>query len=953
MTSSTPKKIVFIDSLALAYKAHFAFITRPLKTKSGFPTSAIFGFVTQLLKIIEDLKPDFVIAAFDHQDKTFRHTSFAEYKANRQEMPEDLKLQIPKLREIVNALGFPARVLSGYEADDIIGTLAGLAHQAGVVSYMVTPDKDYMQLVRDDVFLVKPGKSADALDIFDIEKVKSEYGFTPAFMVDYLALIGDASDNVPGVKGIGPKAAVPLIQKYGSVEHIYEHIDEIESKSVQKKLIDGKELAFLSKELVTIHTEVPLPDEDKIFPEPAPDVELIRKLFLEFELTAPFQRAQRVIERWQVRAVKTTKEILNGESSKSNLITKETKAAEESIAPVVSLEIPSSFARSKSAYKLLTAKDECIELEKKLSLYGEFVFDTETDGLDMNELHLAGASFCTEEGEAYFIAVNSYNHGVDLFAPDLSDRLPVEDFVEVFKPIFENPDIKKICQNGKFDIGVLQRYGIAVKGFRFDTMVAGYIIDADQKVNMDDLSEKYLNYRPIPLSELLGTKKDAKKIFEVELKRLSDYAAEDAEITYLLYKKLSAIIEEQKLQRVAYQIDFPLIEVLGTMERTGVKIDTASLKVLSKDLEIQMEIISQAIYRMAGETFNINSNQQMQKILYDKLKLKTGKKTKTGFSTNAQSLESLRGEHEIIETLLAYRQAAKLKSTYVDALPLLISRETGRLHTTYNQTVASTGRLSSNNPNLQNIPIRSEQGKEIRKAFIPTDKNHLILSADYSQIELRIMASMSGDDGMMEAFAKGEDIHRSTASLVFMTPLADVTPDMRRKAKEVNFGILYGIGPFGLKTRLGITMQHAKETIETYFTAFKKIKSFIDECTAFGREHGYAETLFGRRRYLHNIKSANFNVRQFEERVAVNMPIQGTAADMIKIAMINIQRVMEKEKMRGKMVLQVHDELVFDVYKEELNEMQSLVKELMEGALPLNVPVLVQIGVGENWLDAH
>lgn len=946
-------KIAFIDSMALAYKAHFAFISRPLRTKSGFPTSAIFGFVTQLLKIIEDLQPDSVIIAFDHHEKTFRHQAFEAYKANREEMPEDLQKQIPKIREIVNALGFPLHILPGYEADDIIGTLSKLATEGGNISYCVTPDKDYVQLVNDSVYIVKPGKSSDPLEIFDSAKVKEVYGFSPEFMIDYLALIGDSSDNVPGVAGIGPKTALPLIQAYGTLESIYAHVEEIASKSVQKKLLDCRELAFKSKELVTIHTSVPLPPEDLVFPAPAPDFEKIKQLFMEFELIMPFTKAQRLFERFTANGqISETKE--TAEPTEDPTTTEEPKA-EATIADQSTAAAPllKSFESSRSKYTLVTTKEECRKLAALLQQQPAFVFDTETDGLDRQTLTIAGASFCYQEGEAWFVALNPFRESLDLFAADLSDRLSIDDFIELFKPVFEDASVKKICHNAKFDLGVLRKYGIETNGFSFDTMIAAYLIDADQSVGMDALSEKYLNYKPIPLSELIGKKKDAKRIFDVPLQQLSDYAAEDAEITYLLYTVLKPLIDEQQLEKVAYAVDFPLVEVLEDMETTGVRIDKAALNQLSRDLELQMQIIADTIFRLAGETFNINSTKQLQTILFEKLGLKATKKTKTGYSTDAQSLENLRGEHEIIDALLTFRQASKLKSTYADALPELISPITGRVHTTYNQTVASTGRLSSIDPNLQNIPIRTELGKEIRKAFVPADKGHIILSADYSQIELRIMASMSGDEGMTEAFIQGEDIHRSTAARVFMTPPSEVTSDMRRKAKEVNFGILYGIGAFGLRTRLGISNQHAKEIIETYFNTFKKVKAFIDLCVEDAKQHGYAATLFGRRRYLPNINSSNRLMKQFEERVAVNMPIQGTAADMIKVAMINIHREMQKRKLKSKMVLQVHDELVFDVVLEELEEMKSLAKELMESALPLHVPVVVEMGTGDNWLDAH
>ena len=541
----------------------------------------------------------------------------------------------------------------------------------------------------------------------------------------------------------------------------------------------------------------------------------------------------------------------------------------------------------------------------------------------------------------------------DLFAKEFDDRLTVEEFVKLFKPIFENKKIKKVCQNGKFDIAVMKSIGIDVQNFYFDTMLASYCLDPDQKHGMDDLSQKFLGYQPIPFSSLLDVKKDFSKIFEVDLTSLSNYACEDADVTFRLYEKLAKEIKNQKLTKLAYEVEFPLIEVLQDMEQTGIKVDTLALNTMSRDLEQLLDKYTKQIYKHSGIEFNINSPKQLQEILFNKLGLQSGRKTKTGFSTDARSLENLRGEHEIIDLILDYRQVAKLKSTYTDSLPTLIEPSTGRIHTSYNQTVAATGRLSSNDPNLQNIPIRTELGKEIRKAFIPKDKKHLILSADYSQIELRILASLSNDKGLVKAFKNNEDIHTITAAQVFMVSQEEVTPDMRRKAKEVNFGILYGIGPFGLKTRLGITQALAKEIIEKYFTTYKSVKKFMDDSISKAKENGYAETLLNRRRYLKNINSKNRVVRQFEERVAINMPIQGTAADMIKIAMINIYKELQKGKYKTKMLLQVHDELVFDAHKDEIKDVTPMVKELMENALPLNVPIHVDTGVGDNWLDAH
>lgn len=912
--------------MALAYKAYFAFISRPLVTKKGEPTSAVFGFLNQIIKILEDVKPAYMFVGFDSKEKTFRHDKFEAYKATRSTMPEDMIPQIGRIKEIIEALNIPVFILPGYEADDIIGTAVRKAESLGYDSFMITPDKDYVQLVTEKVKLVKPGKSGEEIDIITKDKVLETFGFEPAQMIDYLSLIGDSSDNIPGVKGIGPKAAPLLIEKFTTLEKIYEHIDEVEPASVKTKLIAGKENAFLSKELATIMTDVPIEIDFNKTKIGKPEIEKIKAIFEELEFKNLYVRLRKYFGEEEV--IEATPEITSVPENKT-------------------------FSRSESNYVLITSVNEAKALADKLAKQSLFVFDTETDSLDYFDAKVAGVSFCFEKGKAFFVALNPFVQSTSLFERNLDDRLSQHDFVTIFKSVFENAGIKKVCQNGKFDISIMRSLGVAVNGFYFDTMLASFLLDPDQKHGMDDLAEKYLQYKPIPLSELIGVKKDAKQIFDVDLQKLSDYSSEDADITFQLYEILKEEIEKNNLHKLAYEVEFPLAEVLEEMERAGVNIDKKMLGVLSKELETSMDEYSEKIFRLAGETFNINSPKQMQKILFEKLQLQSSRKTKTGFSTDAQTLESLRGEHEIIESILDFRQVAKLKSTYADALPNLIHPKTGRVHTSFNQTIASTGRLSSVDPNLQNIPIRTELGREIRKAFVPRDKNHCIISCDYSQIELRIMASMSNDERLIEAFKHGEDIHRRTAALVFQIPPEEVTPDMRRKAKEVNFGILYGIGVFGLKTRLKISQQHAKEIIDTYFSTFKNVKAFMDASIQSAREKGFAETLLSRRRYLKNINSKNFSLRNFEERVAINMPIQGTAADMIKLAMINIQNELEKRKFDTKMILQVHDELVFDALKNETDEVVPLVKELMETSLPLNVPILVETGIGDNWIEAH
>ena len=916
------KKFVIVDAMALAYRAYFVFINRPLVTSKGEPTSAVYGFINQIIKILEDTKPDYLAVAFDSEGETFRHKKYKEYKSSRAKMPDDMIPQIDRIKEIVEMLSIPIFIKKGYEADDIIGTAVKEAEQEGLDSYVITPDKDFNQLITKKVKIIKPGKSSDELLVIDSKKVKEDYGFEPKLMIDYLALIGDKADDIPGIAGIGPKTAVPIIQKFGTVENIYRDIEKVDKESLKKKLIESKENALLSKDLATIDVNVPIKINFEKAKITKPNFEKLKEIFIELEFKSFFSR------------------LLNYYEKETNAEVKDIEIPEEVF----------SYDAKKTSYKLVNDEKNAKELVAYLNKHELIVFDTETDSLDQFNLHVVGASFSTKEKEGFYVPINPFK---DDRQKESKENIPIDNFIKLFKPVFENKKIKKVCQNGKFDIAVLRNLGIDVENFYFDTMLASYVIDPDQKHGMDDLSEKYLHYKPIPISTLIGEKKDPSKIFEANLEDLSVYSSEDADITYRLYKILDKEIKKEKLQKLAFNVEFPLVPVLEDMERTGIRVDKESLNSLSKDLQILIDNYTKKIYELSGEEFNINSPQQLQKILFNKLGLKGTKKTKTGYSTNAQALETLKGQHEIIDVILEYRTVSKLKSTYADSLPNLINPKTGRIHTSFNQTVASTGRLSSNEPNLQNIPIRTDIGKEVRKAFVPKDKNHVILSADYSQIELRIMAHISGDEGLTRAFKHKEDIHTSTAALVFMVDPKDVTPDMRRKAKEVNFGILYGIGPYGLKIRLGITQSHAKEIIETYFNSFKKVKNFMNESVVIAKEKGYAETLMGRRRYLRNINSSNRVVRQFEERVAINMRVQGTAADMIKIAMINIYNELNKRKLKSKMVLQVHDELIFDAHKKELDELRPLVKELMENALPLKVPVVADTGVGDNWLDAH
>lgn len=929
---SSRKKIVILDVMSLAYKAYFAFITRPLKTKAGEPTSAVYGFLTQLIKILEETKPDAVVAAFDSKEKTFRHTMYPAYKSNRAEMPEDMVPQIGRIREVIEAFNIPVMIQPGLEADDLAGITASAGSKIGYNVILLSPDKDYIQLINENVTILRPVRGSNEFEELTPTLVREKYGFEPLQIIDYLALIGDSSDFIPGVPGIGEKTALPLIQKYGTIEAIYENIESVTPAGVKGKLEKGKESAFLSKQLITIVTEGELSFDLSEAHLLEPDIDRIERLFSDLEFRNLFAKV---------------KKLYGTAASEVPSVEQQIEVQPENAQP------EEVFDALKVTYTLITDRAAAKVLAVSLREAGLFVFDTETDGLNPFQAQLAGIAFCTNPGKAAFVAVDGISQAGGLFESAVTDRLSLSDCREIFGPLLADPSVKKVCQNAKFDINILRCQGMPVQGVVFDTMVASYIIDPDQKHNMDDLSRKYLNYSPIPLSALLGSKKEAKRIFDVDLDKLKDYSAEDADITFRLYLKLKALLDESGLNQLAEKIEFPLIEVLSEMELAGVKIDILALQDFSNELEKLIQSLTEEIYSIAGEEFNINSPQQLQKILYGNLRLQPTKKTKTGYSTDAQTLEDLQDAHPIIPALLKFRQVTKLKSTYADALPKLIEPSTQRIHTSFNQTIASTGRLSSVDPNLQNIPIRTEMGKEIRKAFVPSDKNNTLISLDYSQIELRILAAYCGDEFLQESFRKGLDIHTSTAARVFQVDLDKITPDMRRKAKEVNFGIIYGIGAFGLKNRLGITQTEAKNIIDNYFMTFPGIRHFIDQCIAFAKEHGYAETMMKRRRFLPNINSRNAAVRQFEERVAVNMPIQGSAADMIKLAMISIQKELKLLKVKTRMVLQVHDELLFDAPKKEAEELIPILKRLMEEAMPLSVPLVAEAGMGDNWLEAH
>jgi DNA polymerase-1 len=937
-----PKKterLFLIDAMAIAYRAYYSYIRAPLRNSKGENTSAVFGFLTFLNRILEQEKPDHIAVVFDTAAPTFRHKAYKQYKANRQEMPEDMIPQLGLIKDVVKAYRIPLLELDGYEADDIIGTLAKRAEKEKVDTFLVTPDKDFMQLISDRVKMYRPGRFGDEAEIVGFEGVKEKFGVTPDRVVDVLALIGDKSDNVPGVPGVGEKTAIPLVQEFGTLEKILANVAKIPQKGLRDKISANKELALLSKMLVTIETNTPIKIDFHELRLGEPDTKKLREYFTALEFRSLLKRLQSE---------------------------RETDADTTDEAPSIDVKVYPTIKDDKHTYTAISSEKEFKDFCVRLAKAKEFVFDTETTSTNALECRIVGLSFSLKPREAYYISVDASDQRLhrssssDLFGgtPDSAPKqhyptLPSRKVFLSLKPVFENPKIKKIGQNAKYDMLALSLCDIWVEGVEFDTMIASYIIRADGQHNLDALAREYLNYSMVSFDDLTGTGKNRKDIRDVPFEEIANYSAEDADMTFRLYKVLSEKLEKEKMMTLCSEVEFPLSSVLARMEKTGVAIDATYLAGMSKELERNLDKLIKDIYKLAGDEFNINSTQQLSEVLFTNLKLTPVRKTKTGFSTDVGVLEVLRNEHPIIEKLLEYRQLSKLKSTYVDALPKLTNPETGRVHTSYNQTVAATGRLSSSDPNLQNIPIRTEIGRSIRRAFVAGGKGRLIMSADYSQIELRVMAHVCGDKGLTDAFRNGEDVHSTTAAKVFGVELNDVTRDMRRKAKEVNFGIMYGIGPFGLSTRLEISQAEAKEIIGRYFERFPRVKQYIEETKAMAHKNGYVSTLMGRRRYLPDIHSKNQNIRQNAERQAINMPIQGTAADMIKVAMVRIDASLTKENLASAMLLQVHDELVFEIVKAEEETMRKLVGKQMRDAMKLDVPVEVEIGVGKNWLEAH
>jgi len=925
------KSLLFLlDGMALAYRSHYAFISSHLKNSEGIPTGPILGFANTLEKLLEEHQPTHIAVAWDTHEPTFRHEMDEDYKANRPPQPEELKIGIPLIKEMVDAYGIENVEQHGYEADDIIGTIADRANAEDVDVYLVTPDKDFMQLVHDHIKMYKPDNRNGGFNIIDREGVKDYFGVYPEKVIDVLSILGDTSDNIPGVKGIGKKGAPKLINKYGSLEAAIKDAPNMKSKRHREGLQEYSEEALHAKEMVTIKTDVPDTIKWEDLEWEGPDKEKLGQFFRRMEFRSLTKKY--LGEEISSSSSKSTSD----DDGQGDLFVNSEK--KESKDPVFD-----SYDKDLVSYELVDHPEAVEELVERLKGAAETLcFDTETDGVDPMKNKLVGVSLSTMAGVAYYIPVN------------VEGGIPQEQAVELLQPLFAEEQSLKIAHNYKFDYMMLNRAGLEIEDQAFDTMIAGYLIDANQKLKMDTLAREYLGYKPIPITKLIGKGRKQKTMDEIDPEEITAYACEDADITLRLYEKLSDILEEDELAEIAETIEFPLMEVLAKMEMNGVLVDKDLLEEFSAVLQDDLIKLEQKIYEKAGTEFNINSPQQLGEVLFEKMGLPAGKKTKTGqYSTAESVLKNLAGDYEMPDLILEYRALSKLKSTYVDALPKLINKDTGRIHTDFNQSVAATGRLSSSNPNLQNIPIRTERGREIRKAFI-ADDGFRLLSADYSQVELRVIASIAKDENMMEAFKNDEDIHSRTAKEIFdLDSIDDVTSDHRRKAKEVNFGIPYGVSAYGLARRLNISNEEGKEMIDQYFERFPGILRYINETKQFAKEHGYVKTLMGRRRYIPEINASNWNRRSWAERTAINMPIQGTAADIIKQAMIDIQSYIEENKLGTRMLLQVHDELIFEIPDEETDEIPAKLKEMMETAYELSVPLKVDMGLADNWLDAH
>lgn len=937
LSQNIDKKLFLLDAYALIYRAYFAFAKNPRVNSKGQNTSAAFGFTNVLIDVIKTEKPTHLAVVFDPPGgSTQRQADFEAYKAHREEMPEDIRSMIQPIKRIIEAFNVPILEVNGYEADDVIGTLAKIAEKKGYTTYMMTPDKDYGQLVSENIFMYKPGRGGAPAEIMGVKEVCEKFEVeNPLQVIDILGLWGDASDNIPGIPGIGEKTAKALIQKYGSLEAIIKNAHELKGKQ-QENVINFAEQGRISKALATIITDLEVEFDDHALEMCDVDPEKVKEIFTELE----FRNLARRVLGEEIVVTATPSAVADNGNVQLDLFGVQSMIAENDPSPVSDVK---TIATEKPSYHLITKPDERKELLELLLKQNQVCFDTETTDIEALHADLVGMSFSYKAREAFYVAI-----------PDNFDD--AKSIVEEFRPFFESTVIEKIAHNIKYDLKVLNRYGIQVAAPTFDTMVAHYLINPESKQSMDFLAEFYLKYRPISIDTLIGKKgKNQGNMRDLKPEEISDYACEDADITFQLKQLFEPEIKKDHLRHLFYEMEMPLVEVLKGMEQEGVAIDVEGLKQYSKEMEATLIELESQIKEAAGMDFNVDSPRQLGEVLFDRLKISAkAKKTKTGqYATSEDILQKHEKDHPIIPMILDYRQLKKLKSTYVDPLPEMTDRIDGRIHTNYMQTVTATGRLSSNNPNLQNIPIRSARGREIRKAFIPRSKDFLLMAADYSQIELRIIAALSNDGNMIEAFRSGQDIHAATAAKVFHVPLEEVTRDQRSAAKAVNFGIIYGQSAFGLSQNLNISRTEAKEIIDSYFEQYGTIKTYMDNAVASARELGYVETIMNRRRYLPDINSANAVVRGFAERNAVNAPIQGSAADIIKLAMVAVYEKMKGMTIKSKMILQVHDELVFDVHRDEVDQMKALVTEAMESAVQMSVPMEVELQFGENWLDAH
>ncbi len=931
------KRLFLLDGHALVYRAHFAFIARPLINSKGVNTSAITGFVRTLWDLMKHQKPTHIAVAFDPKGGTFRHEIYPEYKANRDAQPEDITIAMQYIPDIIKAFNIPVVMVPNYEADDVIGTLAKKAEKKGFSVYMVTPDKDYAQLVSENIYMYKPGKQGNEAEILGEKEILKNWDIQSVEQViDVLGLQGDSVDNIPGIPGIGPKTAVTLLKQFGSVENIIANAEQLKGKQ-KENVITFANQALLSKKLATIDTNSPVEFDEFSFTLDAMDRTKLKEIFLELEFRS---LAEQILG--------SNHPIVQNQGIQQSLFDTETTSSvpeTPSDNKINDYQIGNkSIENTPHTYHTIHTDAEILALVDKLSGSTRISFDTETTGINAHEAELVGASLAVTPHEGYYI-------------PFSEDFASAKAKLSLLKPLLENEQIEKIGQNIKYDMTILKWYGIELKGRLFDTMIAHYLCEPDLRHKLDFLTESYLDYKMVPIEDLIGRSgKNQLSMRDIDVEKVSQYAAEDADLTMQLVPVLEKMMAENQLTEIYNTIESPLIRVLCDIEYEGVNINVQFLNEYSKELEKLIVEKEREIYKSAGTHFNIASPKQVGEILFVRLKIPyRWKKTSSGqYSTDVDKMTELYHEHDIIKAILDYRKYAKLKSTYVDALPLQVNPKTGRIHSNFNQARVATGRLSSENPNMQNIPIKNEAGREIRKAFIPRNNDYVILAADYSQIELRIIADMSKDASMLESFAAGNDFHRATASKVYGVPYEEVTADQRRNAKTVNFSITYGAGATNLSRQLGISRNDASELIQNYFKEFSGMKQYIDSTVQFARDNGYVKTLLGRRRYLRDINSRNSLTASNAERVAINAPIQGTAAEMIKIAMIDIFNCFEQQNLKSKMIIQVHDELVFDVYKPELEQVKSIIRDKMENAIPqLSVPILVQMDIGDNWLEAH